>query len=453
VISIFYAVLAVYFILGTAISLLAKRGIANAEDYYIGGRKIGGIVSALTYAATTYSAFMMVGLVGFTYVTGVGSAGFELMYFVGTIFLLSFYAERIWKISKEKGFISPAEFFKEKFGDFVAKSSVFLSLVALIPYTSIQFIGMALIFEQCLGISYWHGILLAIVLVFLWAFVGGLRSVAWTDALQGIIMIAAAVLAVIWTFKVISLKGIIQLPENLVMIPNEFWTLKRYLAFVTPWFFFSLTNPQVFQRLFILKDRSSIRTMVKYFGTFGLVYTILVTLFGLELRILSELDVFPKVSEIDKVTPIFLTFAPETISALIMISVIAASVTTANSIILTLSSMVSRDIVKSDRISIGRLSILILTLLCAIFALHRPYYIVKLAVLSSTLLLSQLPLVVGAIHFKFGGKVSGMASLFSGFVSAIALSSLKLEPLGVPIPIWVIFISFISYFVALIYER
>jgi len=65
----------IYAILGTLIALYS-RGAKTQESFFIGDRNISGVVSALTYAATTYSAFMMVGLVGLAYATGVGALGF-----------------------------------------------------------------------------------------------------------------------------------------------------------------------------------------------------------------------------------------------------------------------------------------------------------------------------------------------------------------------------------------
>ena len=451
--NFFIILILVYFAFGTIIAIIAKRGIVSVEDYFIGGRKISGIISALTYAATTYSAFMMVGLVGFTYISGVGAAGFELLYFVGTLFLLSTYAKKVWEIGKKKGYISPAEFFSDRFGKNVAKASALIALVSLIPYTSVQFIGLALILESCFEITFNQGILIATALIVSWAFIGGLRGVAWTDAIQGIIMLSAAFLAVFWVFKIISLENITYIPPDLLVVPNKFWSVRKFIGFVVPWFFFSLTNPQVFQRLFIPKDERAIKSMVKYFGLFGLLYTILVTMLGLELRMLTEANIFPRIKDIDKVTPAFLKLAPLTLSILITFSILAASVTTANSIILTLSSMVSRDIIFSEKIATGKLVIIILTLVCAIFALHKPFYIVKLAVISSTILLCQLPLIFGALHFSFGKRIAAFCSLFSGFFTAVILCFLGLNPFGIPASLWVIFVSFSSYFLVSIFEK
>lgn len=69
--------------------------------YFLGDRKMGGFVSALSYSATTYSAFMLVGLAGLTYRGGIGALGFELIYLMG-VSLISFFGafldcgQKIW---------------------------------------------------------------------------------------------------------------------------------------------------------------------------------------------------------------------------------------------------------------------------------------------------------------------------------------------------------------------
>ena len=63
-----YLAIAAYFLVGTALAILARRGMGKGvEDYFLANRSLGGFVAALTYSATTYSAFMMVGLAGLTY--------------------------------------------------------------------------------------------------------------------------------------------------------------------------------------------------------------------------------------------------------------------------------------------------------------------------------------------------------------------------------------------------
>ncbi len=414
----FLVALAAYIVIGTAIAIYA-RGAKTQDEFFVAGRNVSGLVSALTYAATTYSAFMMVGLVGLSYATGVGAAGFELMYLVGTLFLLSYYAPKVWRVSREKGVVSPAEFLASRYGNETAKLAAVISLVALIPYTSAQMIGVALLLEQS-GLSFQHGIAIAAILVAIWAFVGGLRGVALTDAFQGVIMLSAAIAAVIFVTLGVDFGNVSKLGE-LLYVPNRFWTPYKFAALVVPWFFFALTNPQVFQRLFIPRDERALRKMVVYFGLFGLMYTFLVTLLGLELRLLSIGGEFPAVADRDKVTPTLIAMMPSWLSVLVSLSILMAAVTTANSIILSLSSMISRDIIGERGVLAGRMSVVILTAIVAVFATKRLEYIVELSVLSSTILLCHLPLVIGYFHWDRGGKTAGVLTLAVGFAAAILL--------------------------------
>ncbi|MEM4579335.1 MAG: sodium:solute symporter family protein, partial [Thermosphaera sp.] len=82
--------LGMFVLIGTFIAILSRRmGVKSASDYYVAGGRMGALLATGTYAATTYSAFMMIGLVGLTFQTGIGALGFELIYLVATVFMLS----------------------------------------------------------------------------------------------------------------------------------------------------------------------------------------------------------------------------------------------------------------------------------------------------------------------------------------------------------------------------
>lgn len=442
--------LLLYAIIGTAIAILAKKKVLTDEDYFVASRRVSGIVSALTYAATTYSAFMMVGLVGLTYFSGVGALGFELFYLVGTLLLLSYYAPKIWKLGKENGFVTPGDMIKGRYGETAAKLMAVFVSIALIPYTSIQFVSISFLLGN--SISFESGVVLSAIIIALWALLGGLRSVAWTDAVFGLFMLSMAIFAVFYAFSMQPTSNDYSRLGELMYVPNSFWTPITFISYTLPWFFFALTNPQVVQRIFIPKDEKSLRRMVVLFGLFGLTYTILVTLIGLQLRLLSEIGEFPRVSNRDLVTPTFLSMIPEWLGVSIGISIFAAAITTANSIVLTLSSMFTRDLLKSRSVLAGRLFVVAITTAVAIFAIQRPNYIVDLAVMSSTILLCQLPLIFGIFHFKIGGNISASLTLFAGFSTAIAMFYTK-ATFGLPISVWVLLVSFAVFFLASYLEK
>ncbi len=199
--------------------------------------------------------------------------------------------------------------------------------------------------------------------------------------------------------------------------------------------------------MFISKDLPALRKMIVYFGFFGVLYTVIVSLIGIELKILTIKGIFPLVEYRDNVTPTLLSIMPEWLSLLLALSILAAAISTANSIVLTLSSMVSRDIVKEKGIFYGRISIILITIVIALFAVRKVSYIVELSVLSSTILLCLLPLVFGLFHFKAGKDLTGVLTILSGFVTSVALTFLKITPFGIPIPIITLVVSFIVFLI------
>ena len=140
---------------------------------------------------------MMVGLVGLSYSTGIGAMIFEMTYLASTIILLSIYGRKIWQISRDGNLVSPMELFSVRYGKLTGTVGALVSAAALIPYTAAQVIGLSIIFQN-FGLSYGTGVMIAAVLICIWSLIGGLRGVALTDAVQGLFMIAVAIIVVLW---------------------------------------------------------------------------------------------------------------------------------------------------------------------------------------------------------------------------------------------------------------
>jgi SSS family solute:Na+ symporter len=319
----------------------------------------------------------------------------------------------------------------------------------LIPYTSLQFVGISLLLSR--EIDFASGIIFSAIITALWAFLGGMRSVAWTDAISGVFMMFMAILPAFYAFQMLPDRDFSKLGE-LLYVPNSFWRYDIFIAYTLPWFFFALTNPQVVQRIFIPKDIKSLKRMVILFGFYGLFYTVFVTFIGLQLRLLTEYGVFPRISDRDLVMPKFLELLPPWLSVLVALSIFAAAITTADSIVLTLSSMFTRDLLNNRSVLAGRILVVLTTVAIAVFAIQRPAYIVDLAVMSSTILLCQLPLILGIFHWNFGKEFSAIVTLITGFSIAIFLYYTKLT-LGIPIPVWVLIFSFAVFFLSAEIEK
>lgn len=418
--SQFLILLSIYVVIGSIVVLIVARRKQTQEEYFVGGRTIGWVVTAFTYAATTYSAFMMVGLVGLSYGTGVGAMIFELAYLLATVIILGIYGKRIWRLGHKHGYVSPMEMFADRYGKTTEALGAIVAFIALIPYASVQVIGLALVFSNY-GIGFVAGVTIATLIIFIWVFLGGLRGVAITDALQGLFMMLVAVLVLWWTGG--EFKGF-----ELSTFPNKVWTPLFFINMTLPWCFFALTNPQVVQRLFIIKNEAGIRKMIILFAGFGLVYTLIVCFIGFGAKFGTIQGIFPAIQDRDMVTVELIGRIGAYLSLPLALSIIFASVSTSNSIILTLSSMMTRDVFRARKsMIIGRVFTFVMTILIFIFSLTRPDYLVELSVASSRILMVFIPLYFGLFHWKRGGRYAGILTVTGGVVLAIAVNLLGLS--------------------------
>jgi SSS family solute:Na+ symporter len=462
-------VLAAYFAGGTLIALAARRRLLRGgeSDFYVAGGRLGAFLSAMTYAATTYSSFMIVGLVGFAYFTGIGSLVFELAYLAATVALLGAFAGRVWRMARERGWVSPGEALADLYGaPWLAALASLIFLVSLVPYASAQLKGIG---EAVAGMAggggHWYlaGVALGAAAMVAWSLAAGIWSVAATDAFQGLWMLASATLLALWLAYTLASGGVglgyalsILASEGLLG-PAGFWTLPVFLAFTVPWVFFAVTNPQVVQRLFMPRDEASLRRMIGYFAVFGLYYTLLVVAIGFMARVASEAGVLPlSPGGRDEVTPQLLYLAPPLLAAAVFTSIVAASVSTADSIVLTLASSVSRDIGlrlaglgERARMLLGYGAAVAFIALMAAVASARIGYIVQLSVLSSLLLLGLAPPTLAAWAGLRGRPALVAAAMLAGPAIVGALTAATGSPLeafrytfsGVPVSVAVLAVS------------
>jgi len=431
-----------YVVISVIVAMLSRAGKSTTmSDYFLGGRSMGGVVSALSYSATTYSAFMMVGLAGLTYKGGVGALGFEIVYFAG-VSLVAIFGPRFWAAGKKYGFVTPSEMLGARYGSrWVAIAAAVVSCVFLIPYSAVQLSGIGYLVSGMTegGISFGTGLLIATVLAIFFSYVAGIRSVMWTDSLQALVMIVASALVAILVvselggFNAMFATVAERKPEMLTVPGPGLFSLQTFIGLTIPWFFFSISNPQVSQRLFMPESLGALRRMLLIFLCFGLIYTLVSVIWGF-----SAFVAFPDLASPDLATSVLLAsdFVPPVLGVIVMVGILAAAVSTIDSILLTLSSMVARDVYgnvggdQSDhrQLWVGKLVIPVISLLALGFAALELSLISILSVAASAGLVVTVPAIVGAFFWKRGTAAGALASIAGGglFVIAMYLTGNKL---------------------------
>ncbi|MFP4637894.1 MAG: sodium:solute symporter family protein [Spirochaetaceae bacterium] len=416
-----------------------KRMGSGPSEFFIGGRRLQGFVSGMTYAATTYSAFMLVGLVGLTYSSGVGALGFEMTYLIFTVLFLVVFGPRFWLVGNRFEHITPPELLAHRYrNNGVAVVAATISFLMLIPYSSVQLMGAGFLVNGLSGgeVPFMAGVLVMAALSGFSAWWAGMRSVAWTDAFQAMTMLITSIIALVYVaYRFFGSPG--EFAASVAAHDPELlqftWEPGFFIGLTLPWAFFALTNPQVSQRMYIPDTIVSLRRMILYFAAFGFVYTIISTLFGYQAAVL-----LPGLENPDSAMPTLLTRVPPVLALIIFIGIFAAATSTLGSIVLTLSSLFVRDVVKHIAPDIrertetwlGRLSMLVLLLACIVFAWFRPGLITVISSMASGGLLVMAPAVIGAFFWRRGTAAGAVVSMALGGVLTAVMYIGDIYPLG-----------------------
>jgi len=451
-----WLIISIYVLIGISIAAMARKRMgAGMNEFFLANRQLGGIVSALTYAATTYSAFMMVGLAGLTYKLGMGALGFEFTYLCGLV-LVVFFGPRFWLVGHKYDYLTHAQLLADRYQNrAVGIVATLLCLVFLIPYAAIQLMGIGYLLAVVSkgAISLVTAMVIATVLAIIWSYMAGLRSVAWTDALQMVIMMVTSVLTLFFVvYK--GFGGFNSFFDRMNQdIPNllagsGLFKFNVFFGLAVPWMFFSLSNPQVTQRLFVPKSVSAFKQMIGGFLIFGFIYTVVSVLWGFSARLL-----IPDLASADLATPSLLALAliPKLIAVIVMVGILSAAISTIDSILLTLSSMCSRDLIKNGfrtgiseetELHIGKCVIPVLAVIFFVFAYWAAgktglaFMIAPLSSAASAGLLMAVPAIIGAFFWRRATAAGALTSMIGGAVLVLYLQLSGAKPLGMWPGIW-----------------
>lgn len=451
----------IYIVISLYIAYLSRSGKETSmSGYFLGNRKMNGFVSALSYSATTYSAFMMVGLAGLTYRGGVGALGFEIIYFAG-VTLVAFFGPRFWLVGNKYGYVTPVEMLGDRYNHKLVSVVIALaSCIFLIPYSAVQLAGVGYLVEGMTngGISFTTGVVIATVLAIVFSFIAGIRSVMWTDSLQALLMIIASTIVVLLLIQ--GLGGFREFfgtleanhPETLTVPGKGFWSFATFLSMTVPWLFFSLSNPQVSQRMFMPSSLKSLRTMLLGFLGFGLVYTLVSVLWGY-----SAIIMFPGLENADKATPSLLSseLVPPVLGLIVMVAIIAAAISTIDSIMLTLASLFARDVYGNLRkgvderrqLAIGKMVMPIIAIMAFAFAELQLDLIAVLSVASSAGLTVAVPAIIGAFFWKKGTAAGVIVSVSISGILVLILEMSAIKPFGLGSGVWGLALSTVLFIV------
>ena len=265
-----YIVLAVYFIILMGIGIFASKRITDIRDYYVGGKKLGYWIAALSARATGESGWLLIGVTGMGAMMGVSAYWIVVGEVLGVYLSWQFLAKK-FKIATDKyDSITVPDYLVSRFGSTSNTlriiSATALSLFVVI-YVSAQIDTTGKAFESFLNINYYTGILIGFGIVLMYISTGGFLAVAWSDFFQGILMfIGLVILPIVTIFYIPDLsafcKGLSAIDPGLTDIWGSggfnLLNLVSVIGLISIGIGF-LGSPQVYVRFMSIKDENEIK--------------------------------------------------------------------------------------------------------------------------------------------------------------------------------------------------
>ncbi len=412
-----YAILIGYIAIVFLGSLRGARQDANTpEGYFLANRNLGTITLFFTILATNFSAFYFLGFagegyrIGYTYYVvmalGTGFAAFSF-FFLGT---------KIWRLGKEHGYITPGELIYDQTGSGTLRWLYALVMVLFtFPYLALQIVGAGYILETITkgAVPYFWGATFLTLFTIAYVWIGGMRSVAKTDLKQGLLAIGLMLAAVIVVTN--SLGGLTVANEAVFALePDLFdragkgnkYPPQKWFSILIFWLFCIPMFPQIFMRFYIAKDLDKLKKSALLYGGIPLI----ISLFPVIIGVLGHLS-FPDLTgkAADQILPMMLVeHSTEWFAALVLTGALAAFMSTLDSQLLALSTIVTRDFILpfrqetelSEQVKLGRIIVVIFTFIGLAIAAHPFDTIFDMGKLAFSGLSILFPITLAVLHWK-----------------------------------------------------
>ncbi len=388
-------------------SYISYQKNRSSDDFMLAGSNIGAILGFLTFSAALFSAFTFMGMPDFFRTHGVGAWIFLALSDALMVFLLVWFGYSLRKRAALTGYKGVAGFIQTCYQNRYAGYLIFVSsFLFLIPYVAIQIRGISIFLNAAFPdmLPYWSWAAILVVLMLVYSEIGGLKAIVYSDAIQGVIM-----LAVIWIIGVTCLKmagglepalakvsennpGLLSLPGPKGLFTSPFLIASAIAIVLIP-----ISQPQFTTRLVVLKSLKSVHKMAYAVGIFAILVILPTAFIGLYGAVK-----YPDASTADFLSSALLFDQAVPVAALAVVGLFAACLSTTNAQIFALGTELRSLLSGSDKFNmrVTQVSIVVFSLIVLVFSTYMSDELVLLARVSFTGTSMIAPVVLGAVIFK-----------------------------------------------------
>jgi sodium/proline symporter len=426
----FILFLSVFLLIGLA-SMFSSRN--SKQDYYLASKSVSPALVGLSAVATNNSGFMFIGVIGYTYATGLAAIWLMLGWIAGDFLSSTFIHARLRLATQHTGESSFAGVLSHWSGGHKRTLQAVIggiSLFFMLAYASAQLVAGGKALHVLLSWPTWSGAVIGAVLVMAYCFAGGIRASIWTDVAQSVVMMFA--MAMLLLVATSNLGGIDAALTQMNNVPAFMDWFPKDLAvpgfiggilFAVSWGFAGLSvigQPHIMVRFMTLNDSAKMnQARVWYYLWFTTFYA-MATAVGMLSRIyLADSNSFD--AELALPTMALQILSPALVGV-ILAGIFAATISTADSLILSCSAALTHDLLphKIESTKILKAGTAGITLVALLWALLNQQSVFSLVIMAWSGLASAFaPLL---IVLALGGKPGSTASIVAIFAGlAVAM--------------------------------
>ncbi len=434
----------IYLALMLAIGIVAYRRTQNLSDYVLGGRNLGPIPSALSAGASDMSGWLLLGLPGFALVAGFGAFWLAIGLLVGTWlnWLLVAQRLRVYSHRANNSLTIPA-FFENRFNDTshtLRVISATFVLIFFLFYTSSGLVAGGKLFETVFGFDYTWAVLIGAAAVISYTLFGGYLAVAWTDVVQGLLMVGALLLVPLITLGEIggidsALNAVeTKNPELLNMFTDAEGKAITWIGTLSllGWGLGYFGQPHILARFKGIKDKSSVPAARRIAVVWSAVSMAGACLIGLTAIGYLPNDLAD--SETVFMVMVDALFHPM-IAGILLAAIMAAVMSTADSQLLVASSAMTEDFYKTllnkdatekQLVNGGRIAVIAIAVIATILALDKDSKVLSLVSYAWAGFGAAFgPAILMSLYWKNMTKIGALAGIVVGGVTVVAWKQLS----------------------------
>lgn len=478
-------VMIVYLAVMVIIGIFYSKRNKDVGDFYLGGRKLGPIVTAMSAEASDMSSWLLMGLPGVAYLSGCAEAGWTAIGLaIGTYLNWLIVAKRLRRYTvKANNSITIPEFFSNRYRD---KSKSLLAISAIIiviffvPYTASGFAACGKLFSTLFGVSYLPAMIISAVIIVAYTALGGFLAASTTDLIQSIVMTIALIIVVIFGVHVAggfdavmdnahSLAGYMSLTSihdavTKTASPYSGLTIASLLAWGLGYF----GMPHILLRFMGIEDENKLklsRRIASIWVVIAMFIAILIGIIGLGMTNAGALDVLEGSSQAEtliiKVAMLLSNHGVIAIimAGLILAGILACTMSTSDSQLLAASSSVSQNLLhdclgihlsRKASMVMARVTVIIIAVIGVILARNPDSSVFRIVSFAWAGFGATFgPVMLFALFWKRSNRNGALAGLIVGGVMVFVWKYL-IAPMGGALAIYELLPAFICASAAII---